>query len=555
MAIYHLNIKIISRSKGSSAIASSAYRSGSKLTDYEIGKVCDYSKKSGIAFSEVLLCKNAPPAYANRETLWNEVHKIEKSSNSQLAREIEVALPIELTQEQQIEVVRNFIQEQFISCGMCADWSLHNKNDGNPHAHIMLTTRPIQDNGKWGLKEKKGYALDENGERIPLIDQTTGLQKVDKHNRKQWKRAYIQTNDWNSKDKAEQWRSAWANHCNRYLDEANHIDHRSYKRQGLSQVPTIHEGYVARKMERQGKISDRCQINRNITAHNHQLQEVASQLSSVEKELSKTQHLMDLVSAKDEYCRQFILLSLMNNIPPILNPSAVDLSNKINQAFKQLKEQSTTLINLKKDLSNCPKWKLWQYDQRKQLQEKYNKTLKTCKKALAILKDNGVNTQNINNLEHITKSELKTIHNQVNKTLQELNEQISIEKRQQSIREMAQGITEHTVQNAFNTFMELCNTTLDNEKINAGNLLKDTYIPKDINYPIKIEDLISLEKTLNSIIEQFGVSTKDIPTHSVSKEHSTSRFSVKDLNNPKYAPRSTKNPDIDTNKHHNTALD
>lgn len=277
-----------------------------------------------------------------------------------------------------------------------------------------------------GSKRKKGYALDENGKRIVIIDETTGQQKVDKHNRKQWKRAYIQTNDWNSRNKAEQWRSAWAEVCNRYLDEAHHIDHRSYKRQGLSKVPTIHEGYVARKMERHGKISDRCQINRDIIAHNHELQKVSSQLNSVEKELLNTQHTIKLISAKDEYCRQFVLLSLKNNIPKTSNPSIIELPDTINQAFKQLKKKSVDLIRLKKDLSNCPKWKLWQYDQRKQLQEQYNTTLNACTKAFKTLIDNGVNKSI--DLENINKSELKSIHNQVNRILQNINEQITLEK-------------------------------------------------------------------------------------------------------------------------------
>lgn len=401
-----------------------------------------------------------------------------------------------------------------------------------------------------GSKRKKRYALDETGKRIPIIDETTGQQKVDKHNRKQWKREYIQTNDWNSRDKAEQWRSAWAEVCNRYLDEDNHIDHRSYKRQGLSKVPTIHEGYVARKMERQGKISDRCQINRDITARNHELQAVASQLNSVEQELSNTQHTIKLISAKDEYCRQFILLSLKNNIPKKPNPSIMELPNTINQAFKQLKENSVDLIRIKKDLSNCPKWKVWQYDQRKQLQEQYNTTLNACIKAFKTLNDNGVN-KNID-LENINKSELKSIHNQVNRILQNINEQITIEKRYQTIRDMAHGITEHTLKIAFDTFMELCNTTSPEEQHTVGELLKDTYIPNNMDYPIKTEDLILLEKTLNSIIEQFGVSTKDIPTHS-NNTKSNVRFSVKDLTSPKYASRSTKS--LDRNKHNDQSLD
>ena len=125
--------------------------------------------------------------------------KWKKASNAQLAREIEIALPIEFDNTLQKEAIREYVQT-FVEEGMCADWALHNKGDGNPHAHILLTTRPIKGNGEWGVKEKKGYALDEKGERIPLIDENTGKQKVDSCNRKQWKREIIQANGWNDQE-------------------------------------------------------------------------------------------------------------------------------------------------------------------------------------------------------------------------------------------------------------------------------------------------------------------------------------------------------------------
>ena len=267
MAIYHCSIKIIGRSSGKSAVASSAYRSGTKLLDQETGQVHDYTRKSGVIYHDVSLCKNAPKKYENREILWNAVHQAEKASNAQLAREIEVALPIEFDNTLQKEAIREYVQT-FVEEGMCADWALHNKGDGNPHAHILLTTRPIKGNGEWEVKEKKGYALDEKGERIPLIDENTGKQKVDSCNRKQWKREIIQANGWNDQGNAERWREAWANICNRYLSREQQIDHRSYGRQGIERLPTIHEGYTARKMEKAGRASERCQVNREIQVSN-----------------------------------------------------------------------------------------------------------------------------------------------------------------------------------------------------------------------------------------------------------------------------------------------
>lgn len=271
MAIYHCSIKIISRGKGRSAVACAAYRSGTKLTDLATGKVFDYSNKPGVAFSEVLLPENAPAVFAaDRNILWDAVESKETRSDAQLAREVEVALPCEFTRQEQIDTVREYIMKNFVREGMCADWVLHDKGDGNPHAHIMLTTRAFTRNGKWADKQKSIYKLDKNGQKIPAIDPTTGQQKIGARGRKMWQRETVQANDWNDRSKAEEWRAAWAAECNRRLDRQHQIDHRSYARQAVEQEPTIHEGYVARKMEREGRVSDRCEINRETKALNEQ---------------------------------------------------------------------------------------------------------------------------------------------------------------------------------------------------------------------------------------------------------------------------------------------
>lgn len=267
MAIYHCSIKIISRSKGRSAVACAAYRSGTKLTDLATGKVFDYSNKPGVAFSEVLLPENAPAVFAvDRNILWDAVERKETHSAAQLAREVEVALPCEFTRQEQIDTVREYVMKNFVREGMCADWALHDKGDGNPHAHIMLTMRAIKPNGRWAEKSRTIYKLDPNGQKIPLIDSETGEQKVrvrkGKGVEKLWQTEKVPANDWNDRSKAEEWRAAWAAECNRRLDRQHQIDHRSYARQAVEQEPTIHEGYAARKMEREGRVSDRCEINR-----------------------------------------------------------------------------------------------------------------------------------------------------------------------------------------------------------------------------------------------------------------------------------------------------
>lgn len=284
MAIYHCSVQIIGRSSGRSAIACAAYRAGDKLHDEETGKLQDYSRKSGVIYSEIALPKNAPESYRDRETLWNAVQRVEKQGNAQLAREVEIALPKELSIGQQIDAVSGYVKMTFVKDGMCADWAIHDKGDGNPHAHIMLTTRPIKANGEWGAKEKKVYKLDENGERIPVIDKVTGKQKLGKNNRKMWERETVQANDWNDRSKVEEWRAAWADVCNWYLSMGNvkdRIDHRSYARQGVEQEPTIHEGYAARQMEKRGEVSERCQENREIQQRNSLLKMLHDALKAI----------------------------------------------------------------------------------------------------------------------------------------------------------------------------------------------------------------------------------------------------------------------------------
>ena len=271
MAIYHCSIKIISRGKGKSAVAAAAYRSGETLTNHYDGVTHDFTRKGGIVHTEILLPPHAPPDFADRSILWNNVEKIEKAKNSQLAREIEIALPVELDREQQIQLVREYVKENFVSVGMCADFAIHDKQDGNPHAHIMLTMRPLEQSGEWGAKSKKEYLLDKGGQRIKLKNGTFKSRKVD-------------TVDWNSQEKAEVWRQAWADIANRYLaaqDRPERIDHRSYKRQGIEQIPTVHMGVAATQMERRGIVTEKGEHNREIREQNRLLKEVKRRIAAL----------------------------------------------------------------------------------------------------------------------------------------------------------------------------------------------------------------------------------------------------------------------------------
>ena len=166
----------------------------------------DYTRKGGIVHAEIMLPAHAPPEFADRSILWNSVEQIEKARDSQLAREIEAALPRELSGEQQLALVRAYVKDNFVDKGMCADFAIHDKGTGNPHVHIMLTLRPLKENGQWGAKCRKAYDLDENGQRIP--DGKGG-----------WKNHREDTTDWNDKGNVEIWRAAWA----AYKDNADTI--------------------------------------------------------------------------------------------------------------------------------------------------------------------------------------------------------------------------------------------------------------------------------------------------------------------------------------------
>ena len=264
IAIYHCSIKIVSRGKGKSAVAAAAYRSGEKLTNEWDGLTHDYTKKGGVVHSEILLPAHAPPAFSDRSTLWNSVELSEKSNNAQLAREVEIALPVELSREEQTRLVREYCSSQFVSKGMIADFNLHDTGGGNPHAHILLTMRPLDEKGAWLPKSKKEYVLDENGEKIRLPSGRYKTRKVD-------------LVDWNNRENAEVWRRAWADLANEFLAQNNRperIDHRSYERQGVEKIPTVHVGVSATQMEKKGIVTERGELNRNIKAANRILREI-----------------------------------------------------------------------------------------------------------------------------------------------------------------------------------------------------------------------------------------------------------------------------------------
>ena len=279
----------IKRSAGQSAVAAAAYRAGEKLHSEYYGEDSDYTRKGGVICSEILLPSHAPPEYADRETLWNAVEKAERGKKAQLAYSFDIALQNEFSLEENIALARQFLLEQFVSRGMVVDFAIHqpDKEDGgipNPHFHVLCPIRPILEDGKWGSKQRRVYRLDEDGNRIldskgkPLFDA-------------------VPTTDWGSPETLEYWRETWAKMCNAKFEEKGlscRIDHRSYLRQGLDLLPTVHEGPAVRQMEARGIATDKGSLNRWIKATNALLKDLRQKVKTlmgwigeVREELSK----------------------------------------------------------------------------------------------------------------------------------------------------------------------------------------------------------------------------------------------------------------------------
>ena len=316
MAIYHLEAKVVSRGAGRSAVAASAYLSCSRLyNDYD-GIQHDYTKKQGLVWQQVFLPEYAPQEWKDHEQLWNAVEEVETAKDSRLAREFVVALPIELSRQEQIELLHEFIREQFVSDGMCADAAIHDTDGHNPHAHILLTVRPLDEQGKWQYKTEKEYLCMKNGEErgftaaefkaaqnegwekqypykvgkkkvymTPSAAEAQGLVRADKHPKStRYGRQNSISERWNSEEQLAAWRAAWADVSNRYLERAGReerIDHRSNAARGIDEIPTIHEGVTAQALERKGIISDRCEINRQIREQNKLIRAIRDEITKL----------------------------------------------------------------------------------------------------------------------------------------------------------------------------------------------------------------------------------------------------------------------------------
>ena len=323
MAIYHLEAKVISRGAGRSAVAAAAYMSCSQiLNDYD-GVQHDYTRKQGLVWQQIFLPEYAPAEWSDRGTLWNAVEENEKTKDSRLAREFVVALPVEMGKAEWESLLTEFIIDNFVADGMCADVCIHDTDGHNPHAHIMVTVRPLAENGQWQYKTEKEYLCIRDGEEMgftgaefkqaqkegwekqyqykigrkkeymtPSTAEAAGYERASKTPKStRFGRQNPIAARWNSDEQLVLWRAAWADVTNRYLERVGaeaRIDHRSHAERGILEQPTIHEGVTARAMEQQGFVADRCELNRQIKADNKLLRELRSIYEKIAKAVKNT---------------------------------------------------------------------------------------------------------------------------------------------------------------------------------------------------------------------------------------------------------------------------
>ena len=383
---------MVSRGAGRSAVAASAYLSCSRMLNEYDGVQHDYTRKQGLAWQAMFLPPMALPEWQDREKLWIAVEEAEKTKDSRLAREFVAALPVELSRQQQIALLQSFIREQFVAEGMCADVAIHDTDGHNPHAHILLTVRPLTETGAWQYKTEKEYLCIKDGEERGFTAaefksaQAEGWEKqyqykVDK------KKVYMAPSQaekygygraskypkstkygrqnpisarWNSEEQLLAWREAWATAANRCLELAGHdsrIDHRSHAERGLEERPTIHEGVVARAMEKKGIIFDRCELNRQIKADNALLRELRGQVKKLAQTVKNT--IPALAEAMENLRKNLLLFcyqlgylrkskerlnASLNTLRPALtqyNQLAKDIRNKMKERRSLLSEKKS----------------------------------------------------------------------------------------------------------------------------------------------------------------------------------------------------------------------
>lgn len=421
MAIYHFEAKVITRGVGRSVVAASAYASCSQIYNEYDGVQHNYTRKKGCIYNEILLPSNAPAKWQDRAELWNAVEAAEKSKDSRLARELIVALPVELGIDEWKSILKDFITENCVDKGMCADYSIHDTDGHNPHAHILLTVRPLDNKGKWQAKMQKEYLCKRGEEERGFTAeefktaQTDGWEKQYQYfvGKKKiymppseaeqygYERAskypkstkYGRQNpicaEWNSEEQITKWRKAWENVINKSLEKNNldeRIDCRSFNERGIDEQPTIHEGVTAHIIEQHGGVSDRCEMNRQIRKDNALLREIKEQIKKlsavvmdkVKKSVSDFAHTLEQLRNRFIFNRYEITHN--ENISAELQQdnTTIDVTiQKYNRIVKQLDDSIAELKKLKNEQKNLNPIHIFRH---KELTELIDKTEKEIKK-------------------------------------------------------------------------------------------------------------------------------------------------------------------------------
>lgn len=421
IAIYHFEAKMISRGTGRSVVAAAAYASCSKIyNDYD-GMMHDYTRKHGCVYSEIFLLSNAPPEWQDRTELWNAVEAAEKAKDSRLARELIVALPVEIGLDEWKAILKDFISKQCVNKGMCADVSIHDTDGHNPHAHILLTMRPIDDKGKWQAKTQKEYLCKRGDEErgftaaefktaqadgwekqyqykvdkkklymTPTEAEQQGYERVSKNPKStRYGRQNPICAEWNSEEQVLRWRKAWEGVTNKALEQNSidaRVDCRSFKECGIDEQPTIHEGVSAHIIEQRGGVSERCEMNRQIKADNALLLEIKKQIKKlsaiVVDKVKKT--VLDFANTLENLRNRYIFnryeITQNENISTELKQynTTIDVTvQRYNGIVQQLDNKITELKKMKAEQKHLNPIHIFRH---KELTEHIDKTEKEIKK-------------------------------------------------------------------------------------------------------------------------------------------------------------------------------
>ena len=421
IAIYHFEAKMISRGTGRSVVAAAAYASCSKIyNDYD-GMMHDYTRKHGCVYSEIFLPSNAPPEWQDRTELWNAVEAAEKAKDSRLARELIVALPVEIGLDEWKAILKDFISKQCVNKGMCADVSIHDTDGHNPHAHILLTMRPIDDKGKWQAKTQKEYLCKRGDEErgftaaefktaqadgwekqyqykvdkkklymTPTEAEQQGYERVSKNPKStRYGRQNPICAEWNSEEQVLRWRKAWEGVTNKALEQNSidaRVDCRSFKECGIDEQPTIHEGVSAHIIEQRGGVSERCEMNRQIKADNALLLEIKKQIKKlsaiVVDKVKKT--VLDFANTLENLRNRYIFnryeITQNENISTELKQynTTIDVTvQRYNGIVQQLYNKITELKKMKAEQKHLNPIHIFRH---KELTEHIDKTEKEIKK-------------------------------------------------------------------------------------------------------------------------------------------------------------------------------